>query len=258
MHIFISDIHISPTGALYQNLLNFLENLPQQCSRLYILGDLFASWLGDDIEQSKYPKLCTTLQKLSARMDIFFQHGNRDFLVGHQFLKSCKMQLLPQIHVIQYPFGKCLVSHGDLLCTNDKTYQRLRKILRNTLVQKIYFYLPKWFRHKIANLIKNTSKRHNLSKVKKYSKILDASSSAIEQLQAQYNFKLLIHGHTHLPSALNLISSKTHESFTKIVLGDWHHTFANILILPQEMIQNPALDSLQQSINLTNVDFNPS
>lgn len=212
-YVFISDLHLSQTyPCLVQGffaLLRHYQAYPQV--KLYILGDWFNAWLGDDVHDDWIEKIVYHLQQFNqAGHEIYFLVGNRDFALGQVFLNRFNAKLLEDITVIQIANKAIRLEHGDALCTDDVDYQRFKKIIRSPLVLNILKRLPLSIRQKLANGFRNKSKKANQYKPLH---IMDVNTQAV--LQAIQNIDILIHGHTHRPA--------THEvgKSYRIVLGDW-------------------------------------
>ena len=217
-YCFISDLHLQEDRPdITQAFIGFLDTTAKEAERLYILGDLFEAWIGDDL---KTELSLIIKEKLSLLNDsstiIFAMHGNRDFLIGEKFCEDTGITLLDDPCKLEL-FGKAtLLMHGDLLCTKDVDYQEFRNASRDPQWRKEFLNKPIEEREKIAKELRSASKRAtNL----KNEKIMDVSPEAVEEIMASYNTQLLIHGHTHRPKVHSLKITGT--SAKRIVLGDW-------------------------------------
>ncbi|WP_114418877.1 UDP-2,3-diacylglucosamine diphosphatase [Marinospirillum perlucidum] len=223
MLLFISDLHLQEDRPrLTRGFLDFLEGDATQAEALYILGDFFDVWIGDDAMTPFHQKIATSLKKLADQgTRIYLMHGNRDFLLGQDFCRQAGCQLLKDPCIIQ-PFSRpYLLSHGDLLCTDDVDYQRMRRILRNPLVSFILTHLPLRWRQKLARKARQTSQLKTRTKA---DRITEANPQAIRDLMASHQVTDLIHGHTHRPATheFNLDMPGTDpQTATRYVLGDW-------------------------------------
>ncbi len=219
MHtIFISDIHLHEENKeLTQLFLNLLNALPKALDALYILGDLFELWLGDDAMSSYQQSIVNAIRDRTAEgLPIYFMHGNRDFLINTIFAKQSGVQLLAEHVVIDLYGKKTLLLHGDTLCTEDRQYQKYRKIVRHSFIQKLFLLIPVNIRKKIANHIRQRSKNYT-SQVKL--NLIDANNDAAIKLMQKNKVLQLIHGHTHRPAIhLNYIDD---DLFSRYVLADW-------------------------------------
>ena len=217
-YCFISDLHLQEDRPdITQAFIGFLDTTAKEAERLYILGDLFEAWIGDDL---KTELSLIIKEKLSLLNDsstiIFAMHGNRDFLIGEKFCEDTGITLLDDPCKLEL-FGKAtLLMHGDLLCTKDVDYQEFRNASRDPQWRKEFLNKPIEEREKIAKELRSASKRAtNL----KNEEIMDVSPEAVEEIMASYNTQLLIHGHTHRPKVHSLKINGT--SAQRIVLGDW-------------------------------------
>lgn len=217
---FISDLHlISSRPELAAAFFNFLPEVHKDATDLFILGDFFNFWAGDDLSSPLTIKISQELSQLAAKgIKIYFQHGNRDFAVGEKYAKACNMTIISDIY--QLPFApEIIVLHGDTLCIQDVKYQRYRKIIRNPIVLASLRSLPKSLRYKIALRLREASKKSHQKLTrnpKKYS--INVSDDAVEEALAQHSASIMIHGHTHKPDV------HQHKNGTRWVLSDWEDT----------------------------------
>jgi UDP-2,3-diacylglucosamine hydrolase len=215
--LFISDLHLDPSQpATTELFFYFLEHIAPGADALYILGDFFESYIGDD--DCNNPFMQSVIHALSraaeSGLSIFFMHGNRDFLIGKSLLLHAGMTLLKDPSVITLYGRKTLLMHGDSLCTQDRAHQRFRKIVNNKIIQKIFLLLPLSFRKKLANQLRNESKKQNQYKSMA---IMDVCDDTVQSEMKKYNVARLIHGHTHKPAIHALLNNAE-----RIVLGAWH------------------------------------
>ena len=222
---FISDLHLERIESSITNIFTeFLDDLNQNDS-LYILGDLFESWIGDDnvTELSQY--ISDRLLSLSERnISVSIMHGNRDFLIGEDFCKASSIELINDPRIIEIDTKKVLLTHGDELCTDDKEYQAFRSVVRNPLWQKDFLNFPISKREKIAGEAKDASKD---SKENKAMEIMDVNTDAVLKAFNDHPVEIMIHGHTHRPN-IHKISNEDRK-LTRYVLGDWSKNSAIIL-----------------------------
>ncbi|HHL18718.1 MAG TPA: UDP-2,3-diacylglucosamine diphosphatase [Thiothrix sp.] len=220
---FISDLHLDPSRPqLFTVLLDFLDHIEPQADALYILGDLFEFWVGDDLIQSPlgavYLPILQRLKSLSNQgIALYFIQGNRDFLVRETFVQYIGAKLLPDTQVINLYGKPTLILHGDTLCTDDKGYQRMRALFRMKLIQKIYLSLNLENRTKRAQSVRHATKKQTQEK---HSSILDVNQQAVKQLMQENSVTQMIHGHTHRPAIHKLTING--EKATRFVLSDWH------------------------------------
>ena len=214
---FISDLHLSEnTPSVTEGFFEFLKTAAQELSHLYILGDLFEAWVGDDDNS----ELATSvMQKINhatrSGLEIFFIHGNRDFLCGQKFAEQSNLTLLPDPFFLSFFDQKIALSHGDSFCIEDLEYMKFKKEVRSEEWQQEFLQKPLNDRLNIASNMRDASQKNNTNKD---IAIMDVTPTAIQDFFAEHHIDLLIHGHTHRPD--------THQinSGTRIVLGDWHKT----------------------------------
>lgn len=219
--LFISDLHLDPTHPeTTQLFLKFLQFQASHADALYILGDFFEVWVGDDDASAFNQTIISALKALTtAGVPVYIMHGNRDFLLGEQFLHQTGCQLLADPSVIDLYGTPTLVMHGDTLCTEDQAYLRFREKAHNPAYQRWFLSLPLFIRKFIARLLRTLSARR-LGKLNTTDiRILDANPDEVKQLIQYYQINMIIHGHTHIPSI----------QLNRIVLGDWH-AYGSILV----------------------------
>ena len=222
---FISDLHLERIESPITNIFTaFLDDLNQNDS-LYILGDLFESWIGDDNVSELSQYISDRLLMLSERdISIAIMHGNRDFLIGEDFCKASSIELINDPRIIEIDTKKVMLTHGDELCTDDKEYQAFRSVVRNPLWQKDFLNFPISKREKIAGEAKDESKD---SKENKAMEIMDVNTDAVLKAFNDQNIEIMIHGHTHRPN-IHKVSNEG-KNLTRYVLGDWSKNSAIIL-----------------------------
>jgi len=216
---FIADIHLcAQEPAITAGFLRFLQGDARQADALYILGDLFEAWIGDDDPQPLHAQIAAALHELHQQgVPCFFIHGNRDFLVGRRFARSSLMQILPEKKVLELYGRRVLILHGDTLCTDDTGYQNFRKKVRNPLIQKIFLALPLKWRLAIAAKMRADSKASNSEKSQA---IMDVNPQAVLSEMQNHGVEWMIHGHTHRPAIHDVaLADKTGH---RAVLGAWH------------------------------------
>ena len=196
--IFISDIHLTQNNALIKNsFFSFLDNFPQEVKNLFIVGDLFDLWIGDDLRNELVEDLHLKLRKITNnKKNIFFFHGNRDFLVGESFCKTSNIKLIHEPTVFEFFGYKTIILHGDQLCTEDVDYQNFCKIVRNEQWQSKFLSLSIPERLKIAQ---NVRKESSVSLANKDDYITDVADSTVLKYFEKYRVTHMIHGHTHRP-----------------------------------------------------------
>ncbi len=219
MHtLFISDLHLSlQTPIIAKNFIELLEKQKNELDALYILGDLFEYWLGDDGITSTHQPIIHAIKQISdCDIPVYFIHGNRDFLISDEFAKQTGAKLLDDIICINLYNKPTLIMHGDLLCTDDHAYLQFREQVHNKQWQTHFLSLTMQQRTEMAQQARDASEA---SMKGKSSDIMDANQSSIEQLMAKHQVDTLIHGHTHRPNVHQFTIGS--NSVKRIVLGDW-------------------------------------
>ena len=215
---FIADLHLSAERPTITRAFDqFLAERASQARALYILGDLFEAWVGDDDPSPLSRHVVSQLRQLSdSGTAVYFQQGNRDFLVGKRFSAETGATLLPDIHLTVLYGRLVMLMHGDALCLDDTDYQRFRRWVRMAPVRKLLTGLPLRKRLAIAADWRAKSREHNSNKSEQ---IMDVSPREVERLMGYWGVSTLIHGHTHRPArhALDLDG----RAGERIVLGDW-------------------------------------
>ena len=196
--LLLSDLHLPPEPSpLRERFLHFLSGPALEAAAVYILGDLFESWIGDDVGLQQYAPEVASLSALTARgVPVYFQHGNRDFMVGKDFFALTGVHALPDPYVVNLLGRPTLLSHGDLWCTGDRAYQRWRRFSRVGLFQRIFLTLSQARRTRIAGGLRSGS---DTAKRNKPENIMDVDPRAVRGAMAQAGVTHVIHGHTHRP-----------------------------------------------------------
>lgn len=228
--LFISDLHLEAERPdITRAFLHFLEQRASQAEALYILGDFFEVWIGDDGMDDFQRGIAAALRRLSASgTRIYLMHGNRDFLIGRRFCREAGCQLLREGSVVDLYGERVLLLHGDSLCTRDESYQRLRKRLRNPLSLWLLRNLPLSTRRKLARKLRDASRMRTREKA---AEIVDVTPEAVPQVMAAHGVHTLIHGHTHRPAVHQLQIGGQHAQ--RIVLGDWDRQGWVLVVDPQ-------------------------
>ena len=217
--LFISDLHLDPARPdITERCLRFLDTRAGEADALYILGDLFEAWVGDDDPEPEKRRVVHRLAELSAAgTPFFFMHGNRDFLVGEDFARATGCTLLPDPAVVELYGERVLLMHGDSLCTDDVEYQAFRSMVRNRIWQQSFLARSLEERFAIA---KEARSRSLAASGAKPAEIMDVNQAAVEAAVREHGVRLLLHGHTHRP-AVHRFEVDGRET-TRIVLGDWY------------------------------------
>ena len=218
--LFISDLHLDPSRPeITRQFLEFLAGEARRADALYILGDLFELWIGDDDPDPDKRRVLEGLRELTdAGVACKFVHGNRDFLIGSGFTRATGVALIADGTVVEVAGERVLLMHGDLLCTDDHSYQRLRRIVRNPLVQWLFRHLPLGRRQALAERIRVGSREHTNATP---AAIMDVNLDAVRRAFERHRVDLLVHGHTHRPAVHEHLWPDWRKTTTRIVLGDW-------------------------------------
>jgi UDP-2,3-diacylglucosamine hydrolase len=214
--IFISDLHLDENRPeLTAGFLQFLSSGLQDAASLYILGDFFEVWLGDDHDT---PFNQIIIQALKAvDLPIFIMHGNRDFLLGQAFCEAIGATLLPDPSIIELDGKPVLLMHGDSLCTTDTEYMKVRAVLRNEAFQQDFLTKSIPERQAFADQARGASKAHTQETAED---IMDVTSTEVVRVMQQARVRTLIHGHTHRPNE-HIVKLSNDLTGKRLVLGDW-------------------------------------
>ena len=221
MLLFISDLHLNAARPVVTTLfLRFLKERAAGSEGLYILGDLFEAWIGDDLVPPEYGPVIAALRELTAAgTPVFVQHGNRDFLLGQDFAAQSGCRLLPDAQVVDVAGGRTLLLHGDTLCTDDHEYQAMRAQLRHPAFIATFLAKPAAERVAFARSLREKSQAET-SRKSEY--IMDVNAEAVADAAREHNVMRIIHGHTHRPGVH--AHALDGHGVERIVLGDWGET----------------------------------
>jgi len=216
--LLISDLHLQEERPdITRAFLALLDGRARSASALYILGDFFEAWIGDDGMSPFQQSICQALRAVSDRgTAVYLMHGNRDFLIGKAFCEAAGCTLLSDPSVVDLGGERVLLMHGDSLCTRDVGYMKLRRLLRNPLTLWILRHLSLTSRQRLARKLRSESKAQTQMKA---TEIIDVTPEEIPQVMAAHGVRTLIHGHTHRPAIHKLMVDG--EPARRIVLGDW-------------------------------------
>jgi UDP-2,3-diacylglucosamine hydrolase len=195
----------------------FLARDAREADALYILGDLFEAWVGDDDDEPVRRQVCEALRALTSTVPCFVMRGNRDFLFGDGFERRTGCTLLPDPLLLETGALRALVSHGDVLCTDDHAYQELRTIVREAGWQRRFLALPLAARRSVAEAARQGSREHTRATMRE---VMDVNEAAVRAAFRATGTRLMIHGHTHRPGIYR--HEVDGEPATRIVLGDWY------------------------------------
>ncbi|WFM69772.1 UDP-2,3-diacylglucosamine diphosphatase [Halomonas sp. CKK8] len=226
--LLISDLHLHPGAPqVTEGFLHWLDERARGCDALYILGDFFEAWIGDDLldlgEQDPTgnatlaARIATALKRLAdGGTAIYLMHGNRDFLLGERFANEAGASLLPDPSVVTLGGKRVLLMHGDSLCTRDEAYQTFRAQARHPRWQEQVLSMPIQERLALARQLREQSGEANSNKAED---IMDVTPDEVVKAMAEHGVTTLIHGHTHRPAVHDL--EVDGQPGKRYVLGDW-------------------------------------
>ena len=236
--LFVSDVHLCQERPdIVERFIAFLDFEASAASALYILGDLFDLWLGDDDEREPHPRVTAALRRLSeAGPRVRIMHGNHDFLLGPRFERESGCRLLPEPACIDVEGAPVVVLHGDLLCTRDEDYQAFRRSTRDPGRQEEFLRLPLPERLGHAARLRHRSLQATRLKA---ADIMDVAPEAVERMMLDTGTRCMIHGHTHRPAvhAFTLAGAPA----TRVVLGDWYEQ-GSVLVWNRKGFRSDPLD----------------
>jgi UDP-2,3-diacylglucosamine hydrolase len=217
--LFISDLHLDETRPQIVDLfVRFLAKEARGADALYILGDLFESWIGDDDDTPLAASIAHALRALrDSGVPVYFMHGNRDFLLGADYTARAGMDLLIDPTVIEFDGERTLLMHGDTLCTDDIEYQKFRSMVRTPAWQQQFLAKPLVERRAFAAQARGESRKQTAMKA---AEIMDVNQAAVESAMRAHGVRRLIHGHTHRPATHRY--DLDGQAAERIVLGDWY------------------------------------
>ena len=226
---FISDLHLDEskpkTTKLFHTFIKQIIKENINDTEVYILGDLFESWIGDDYDNPFHDEIKLLLTSMSnSGVKVFFLFGNRDFLIGETFLSETGIELLDDPALLTINEKRVLITHGDQMCLDDHDYQNFRAMVRNPEWQQEFLSFPISKRLKIAGEAKDASKQ---SKQEKVIEIMDVNDKAVAAIFNEHQIDLMIHGHTHRPMKHEIVLDG--KAYYRYVLGDWAKDSAIII-----------------------------
>ena len=253
---FISDLHLSRHAPGVTRLfLDYLSGPARAASQLYILGDLFEAWPGDDSiddrDDAFNGQVVDAIHALSATgTEVSVMHGNRDFLLGDAFAARCGARLLPDPFVLSLPSWQFVLSHGDALCTNDTDYQRFRAQVRTAEWRQAFLRQTLEERKAIAARMREQSEQSKREKLDSAYAVMDLNPSDTDDFIRQYGYATFIHGHTHRPATHSHLIDGIHVE--RWVLADWHETRGEYLCWDGEQLSREAVlhgDAISTSLS---------
>lgn len=223
--LLVADLHLNgDTPELNQGFYRYLEHTAAGADALYILGDLFDAWVGDDLLDVNTHPLSSIAQEVIKRLRtlssdgtaVYLMHGNRDFLLGERFVTACQAMLLPDIEEVEIQGVPVVILHGDTLCTQDEAYMAFRQQSRDPKWQAQMLALPLEQRVALAQSLRMQSGEANANKAEA---IMDVTQREVIKVMEQYGVTTMIHGHTHRPKVHDLTVEEVPAK--RYVLGDW-------------------------------------
>ncbi|HLQ86270.1 MAG TPA: UDP-2,3-diacylglucosamine diphosphatase [Salinisphaeraceae bacterium] len=236
---FLADLHLQDDrGQLARKLHAYLAGPAHQAAAVYVLGDLFDVWIGDDGSLPQHRATINAFAALAAAgTRVYFMRGNRDFAVGEDFFRSSGMRLLPDPQLLDLYGIPTLLSHGDLLCTDDHAHQAFRQKYLDPRWRRRRLRLPLWFRRVAAAWARRKSSR---DKARKPRHIMDVNGDSVLRLMHEHGALQLIHGHTHRPETHDYCAHG--EKLRRIVLPDWRPGQTGVLVVDENGCRTLWLD----------------
>jgi UDP-2,3-diacylglucosamine hydrolase len=235
--LFISDLHLEDKRPeITAILVDFLRGPARAAEALYILGDLFEFWIGDDVLSETARQVAAELKSLrDTGVPVYFLHGNRDFLLGESYARLAGMELLPELLTIDLYGQPTLLLHGDTLCTDDAEYQAFRLQARNPAFQAMFLNQSVDQRLAMANSARDASKQHTGNTDMA---IMDVNAKAVAQAFEKADTLRMIHGHTHRP-AIHQHELNDATVAERIVLSDWYKSGSYLQVTPKGVASIP-------------------
>jgi len=217
--LFVSDLHLDPARPeAIEDFVSFTRSQAREADTLYILGDLFEAWIGDDDDDPGLAPIVDAIAALSrSGVDCRFMHGNRDFLVGQRLCRATGMRLLDEFERIDLYGEPVLLTHGDLLCSDDVRYMQLRRELRDPAWQRDFLGKTLAERRAIAASLRQLSQTEMAAKTEE---IMDVNDETVRETMRRFGVRRLLHGHTHRPAIHRF--DLDGEPASRIVLNDWY------------------------------------
>lgn len=224
--LLIADLHLVVDEVEKNQLFKKFCQQAQEADQLFILGDLFNTWLGDDLSAPHYTDIISLLKTLSNKTKVLVMTGNRDFLLAEEFSRQTGCELINSPYLLETNTQQYVLTHGDELCTDDESYQQMKSILQHPITKFIFVHLPKKWRLKLSGQLRQKSIEAQQAKTRE---IMDVNPQAVNELMLKYPGADLIHGHTHR------LNTHTEKTFTRYVLGDWSNTQGNAIEITDKL-----------------------
>ena len=237
--LFVSDVHLNrERPEIVERFIAFLDRETGAASTLYILGDLFDLWLGDDDDRDPHPRIVGALRRAcDSGLQVCVMPGNHDFLLGARFERESGCRLLAEPARVDLPGACAILLHGDVLCTRDEEYQAFRRRARDPQRQAEFLRLPLGARLEYAAELRHRSREATRLKT---SDIMDVTPEAVERMMIDTGTRCMIHGHTHRPAVHSTECGG--ESATRIVLGDWYEQ-GSVLVWNESGFRSEVLEN---------------
>jgi UDP-2,3-diacylglucosamine hydrolase len=234
--LFASDLHLDSEAPWAIDAFGaFLDGAARDCDALYLLGDLFEAWVGDDDDDAGNARVCEALARLTdAGTAVYAMHGNRDFLLGEGFERRTGVKLLPDPVSVELHGVPTLLSHGDVFCTEDLPYQELRSIVRQPAWQRRFLALPLATRRELATAARAGSKAHTERQIPV---LMDVNPDAVSRAMRATGVRRLIHGHTHRPAIHQLMVDGAQAE--RVVLAPWYEAASCVAISAESVREIP-------------------
>ncbi|MBR9814209.1 UDP-2,3-diacylglucosamine diphosphatase [bacterium] len=242
----LADLHLAPGDALTPVFVRYLDGLAREADAVYLLGDIFNVWVGDDLSLPEHPQAVAALRRLTAdNVPVYVMRGNRDFLLGDAFCKATGTQMLADPCTVELAGVKTVLTHGDRYCTADAGYQAYRRFVHNAWAQRAYYGLPSGWRQGIADRLRNRSAKHTSGK---RPEITDVTYAAVDAEAEKLGVARIIHGHTHRPALHRRTLGGNGAVLEHWVLPDWRAgSDCKLLALDTTKPQEPATINLLAS-----------
>jgi UDP-2,3-diacylglucosamine hydrolase len=224
--LIIADLHLVNNEVDKNQLFEKFCQQAQSADQVFILGDLFNTWLGDDLSAPHYAQIVSLLKTLSSKTQVLVMTGNRDFLLAKEFSRQTGCKLIDSPYLLEANDQQYVLTHGDELCTDDESYQQMKSILQHPITKAIFVRLPKKWRLKFSGQLRKKSIE---AQQNKSSEIMDVNPVAVNKLMKKYPGADLIHGHTHR------LNTHVEQAFTRYVLGDWSQSQGNAIEITDKL-----------------------
>ena len=224
--LIVADLHLVTDEVDKNQLFEKFCQQAQSADQVFILGDLFNTWLGDDLSGSHYTNILSILKTLANKTKVLVMTGNRDFLLSKEFTRQTGCELINSPYLLEVNDHQYVLMHGDELCTDDHSYQQMKSILQHSITKAIFVKLPKKWRLKLSGQLRQKSIKAQQTKTRE---IMDVNPGAVKELMKKYPGADLIHGHTHR------LNTHIEKKFTRYVLGDWSNTQGNAIEITNQL-----------------------